>query len=146
DSLAGDLFFAKLGDNTLTLSGNNSHTAGVRVLGGILKLGSATAFGTGSATITNGALDVNGFSIATPLLTGAAGEWMNSADTDATVTINLAAGAVGTFGGPITTLGSGKLNLVFNFLPSGTGSNYSLNSPSGFVGSVTVNGVGDKLG
>lgn len=143
--LSGDLSFIKLGDHTLLLTGANSHTAGTRVEAGTLKLGSATAFGAGPATITGGTLDVNGFSIATPMLSGA-GEVINSSTTDATITIDLGASAAGAFAGILSTPSTGKLHLVFNATAGGTASNYSLNSFNTFVGSVTVNGVGDTAG
>lgn len=146
EALSGNFSFLKLGDNLLLLTGNNSHTAGTRVLGGTLKLGSATAFGTGPATITSGTLDVNGFSITTPMLSSTLGELTNTATTDATVTVNLGANTPGSFGGTISTPNTGKLHLVINASGTGPSSNYSLNSFNTFVGSVTMNGVGLTTG
>lgn len=146
ESLSGGLSFTKLGENTLLLTGANAHTGGATVTAGTLKLGSPSAFGTGPGTVNGGTLDLNGVSITTSMLNVTVGEVTNSSTTDATITINLGADVAGNNAGLLSTTSTGKLHLVINATAGGSASNYGLSSANTFVGSVTVNGVGNTAG
>jgi fibronectin-binding autotransporter adhesin len=66
-NLSGQRGIAKYGPNTLTLSGANSFTGGTLLAEGRILLSNSTAIGSGSATVTNGTLDLGGFSISNPI-------------------------------------------------------------------------------
>jgi autotransporter-associated beta strand protein len=54
NNIGGSLSFAKLGTNTLTLTGSNSYTGSTFIDGGILSLGSSNALGSTSVITFNG--------------------------------------------------------------------------------------------
>ena len=54
NNIAGSFSFAKLGTNTLTLTGSNSYTGSTFIDAGILSLGSSNALGSTSAVTFNG--------------------------------------------------------------------------------------------
>jgi autotransporter-associated beta strand protein len=58
----GAIRLVKLGSGTLVLTGSSSYTGGTVVSGGVLRLGNASAIGTGSITINGGILDMNSYS------------------------------------------------------------------------------------
>jgi fibronectin-binding autotransporter adhesin len=63
-AVVGGALVRKDGVGTLVLSGNNTYTGGTQVTAGIMRAGSATAFGTGQLNMANAAgatLDANGF-------------------------------------------------------------------------------------
>jgi fibronectin-binding autotransporter adhesin len=88
------LGLAKGGSGTLTLSGSNAYSGGTSITGGILQLGSSTAMGTGSFTMTSGTtLDLDGQTITNALTltgtgaTGTGGALINS-NTSTTAVVN----------------------------------------------------------
>ncbi len=89
----------KYGAGTLVLTGNNNNTGGVYVDTGILRAGSATAFGTGGFSLVNRAgavLDLNGFNMSTSMLSGGGSAGGN---------IQLGSGTLTLTGGPLARPG-----------------------------------------
>ena len=75
----------KFGDNTLTLSGNNSYNGGTFVNAGTLKAGSSNAFGGGVITVAGGVLDLTATNVANVI---------NITGTNASVRLQTSAGAL----------------------------------------------------
>jgi fibronectin-binding autotransporter adhesin len=122
----------KYGAGTLILTGNNNNSGGVNVQAGILRAGSATAFGTGSYTLVNRAgavLDLNGFNMSATALSGggAAGGNINLGSGTLTITTGGA-----TYSGLIT--GTGGLVMT------GAGTQALLGCDSSYTRGTTLNG------
>lgn len=79
---------------TVFLTGANTLSGVVTVEGGTLKVGSASALGTGKITVTAGTLDLNGFDIALRNLSGGATGLVtdNSVGSTANVRVNVVSG------------------------------------------------------
>lgn len=103
DTTAGDFSYAasitkgvsvaKLGINTLTLSGANTYTGNTRVSAGTLKAGNGNAFGTGTITVTGGVLDLRDFNVGNIInITGTGASVLLATSTQA-LTTNVAAGS-----------------------------------------------------
>ncbi|WP_033074182.1 autotransporter-associated beta strand repeat-containing protein [Sphingopyxis sp. MWB1] len=127
----GELY--KDGPGTMVLSGNNSYTNNTRVRGGILRAGSATAFGaTNSFWLNNTAgvlLDLNDFSATARSLIGGGSLGGNIALGTGTLTIG--DGASQTYAGAIS--GSG------NLVKSGGGNQRLAGCDSSYTGVTTIN-------
>ncbi|NYF32621.1 autotransporter-associated beta strand repeat-containing protein [Sphingopyxis sp. JAI108] len=122
----------KRGAGTLILSGVSSSTGETRVEGGILRAGSATAFGTGSFTLSNVAgavLDLNGFNMSASVLSGGGAAGGNVQLGSGTLTVG---GANGTYAGLITGTGG--------FVKTGGGTQYLSGCNSNFTGGTSVTG------
>jgi fibronectin-binding autotransporter adhesin len=122
----------KYGAGTLVLTGDNNNSGGVNVQAGILRAGSATAFGTGSYTLANVAsavLDLNGYNMSTNVLSGggAAGGNIQLGSGNLTLT-----GGTATYAGLIT--GTGSLT------KAGGGTQALLGCDSDYTGGTTVSG------
>jgi fibronectin-binding autotransporter adhesin len=125
--ISGTGTVASNGSTTWQLSGANTFTGPVLVNGGTLQAGSASAFGALSGvTVNGGTLDLNGFALATPTLSGSGGA---VALGSATLTVN--GSANGSYAGAIN--GTGGLT------KSGTGT-LTLTGTSGYSGPTTVGG------
>ena len=124
----------KYGAGTLVLTGDNNNSGGVNVQAGILRAGSATAFGTGSYTLANVAsavLDLNGYNMSTNVLSGggAAGGNIQLGSGNLTLT-----GGTATYAGLIT--GTGSLT------KAGGGTQVLSGCVSNYTGGTTVSGGG----
>ena len=122
----------KYGAGTLVLTGNNNNSGGVNVQAGILRAGSATAFGTGSYTLANVAsavLDLNGYNMSTNVLSGggAAGGNIQLGTGNLTLT-----GGTATYAGLIT--GTGSLT------KAGGGTQALLGCDSDYTGGTSITG------
>jgi autotransporter-associated beta strand protein len=117
------------GAGTLMLSSADQYGGGSVVQGGTLKVGNASALGSGSLTLSGGELDLDGFNVAIPTLSGAGGTVMTSTGSP-TLTVN--GSGSGSYYGSIT--GSG-LNLV----KSGGGM-LILDGSNSYTGGTTVTG------
>jgi len=115
------------GAGTWLLSGANTRTGLIRVENGTLRAGSATAFSTTTGvTVNGGTLDLNGFDLITPSLSGSGGNVVLGV---ANLTVNEALD--GSFSGSIT--GSGGL------IKAGKGG-LTLQGTQGYTGATSVNG------
>jgi fibronectin-binding autotransporter adhesin len=128
----------KTGTGVLTLSGVSSHSGGTWIAGGagsngILRVGSSLALGTGTVTIsgsnagTGSVLDLNGATIANPIVIQALGSGL--ADTGALQNMNTSTAAV--VNGPVVIGGGsyvgGDGSIAFNgIISGGTSIYYSL--------------------
>ncbi|WP_363799607.1 autotransporter-associated beta strand repeat-containing protein [Lysobacter firmicutimachus] len=123
----------KDGPGTLVLSGNNTYTSNTQVRGGILRAGSATAFGTTNAFVmTNGAgvlLDLNNFNVNAGALVGGGALGGNIALGTGTLTIR--DGLTQTYAGAI----GGPGNLIKN----GAGLQTLSGCNSNYTGTTTIN-------
>ncbi|WP_051885422.1 autotransporter-associated beta strand repeat-containing protein [Lysobacter antibioticus] len=134
-TVVGGGYVRKDGPGTLLLSGNNTYTGGTQVTGGILRAGSATAFGTGHLDMLNTAgalLDLNGFNTTFAWLHGGGAVGGNISLGAQTLTLssgNNAAGIV--YAGAI----SGSGNLVKN----GAQIQRLSGCNSSYTGSTTIN-------
>ncbi|MGC4016577.1 MAG: autotransporter-associated beta strand repeat-containing protein [Luteolibacter sp.] len=135
--ITGDRGFAKLGTNTLTLTGNQTYTGGTRIAGGTLALGSmipgnALAF-TGTATLNSGAFNqtFSGLSVGstfTGTLTGTGSVTVNAG--------NLSIGGTGS--GESSTLTATGLSLFIYDNASGTFSVGGNTDSGGATGTVNL--------
>lgn len=124
----------KAGPGTLLLSGTNTYTGGTTVLGGILRAGSNTAFGTGGISLANTAgvlLDLAGFSNTQAFLTGGGTTGGDVNLGAATLTLNPGGTIAQTYAGAIT--GTGGL------IKNGNGSQTLSGCNSAYSGSTVIN-------
>ncbi len=132
-------WITKLGANTLTLSGANSHSGATNLSAGVLKAGSTTAFSQSSdITVSAGAtLDLAGFSNDVGSLAGA-GTVTNSG---AATTLAIRSNTNTTFSGVIQD-GAGALSLNKSFA-SGT---LTLTGGNTYTGGTTISAGTLQLG
>ena len=100
----------KIGNGTLTLAGTNNFNGGTTIDGGTLKLGNASALGSGDLTVDAGTLDLAGYSPTVGALGGTSGTITNSVLSPATLITSIASGS-STFGGSISD-GAGQVGLI----------------------------------
>ncbi len=150
---------AKIGGDTLTLSGGNNFVGAFTVAQGLVKIGNATALGTtaGNTTVIAGAaLDLNGQTTAEPLTlsgtglvnTGSAntlGALINSSATPATVSGAITLAAAASIGGTLTGGGnitvSGAIGGAFALTKVG-GNTLTLTALNGYTGAGVVQSGG----
>lgn len=120
----------KAGAGTLVLSGNNNYTGNSFIDSGILRAGSANAFGTGAVIFNSdtATLDLNGFNSTVSSLQSSALGTVTLAG--ATLTISNGQNAI--FNGAVT--GSGSL------IKNGGGAQILTGCDSTYTGSTTING------
>ncbi len=142
------------GSNVLTLNGANGYQGGTSITGGTLKMGSATALGTGGVTITTpGILDVNATGPSIPGISGS-GTVDNTNASSTTIILNPASGtstftgAIQNTGGAVTIDKQGAGTQVLNGSDTYTGGTtidagtLSINSDSSLGntgGTLTIN-------
>lgn len=115
------------GSGTWVIGGANNFTGNVTVTSGTLKVGNAAAFGLANGLIVNGGtLDLGGFDLVAPSLTGTGGTVALGAQT---LTVDAKAAQV--FGGSIT--GTGGLR------KSGAGT-LTLTGTNSYTGATTIGG------
>ncbi len=102
--ISGTGALVKRGTGTLTLSGPNTYSGSTSINAGTLKAGSATAFGSGSAIVSNGAaLDLNG-----QTMTSAGGLTLNGSGISNSGSLLNSSSHPATYAG-LVTLGSDSL-------------------------------------
>ncbi|WP_261370115.1 beta strand repeat-containing protein, partial [Lysobacter antibioticus] len=117
------------GAGTWVLTGANTYTGSTIVDSGVLRAGSAGAFGASSSFVVNGGtLDMNGFDKTLPNITGSGG---TVALGSAILTLQGASGGTGTYAGSIT--GSGGLTKL-------GASTQTLTGASTYTGDTTIAG------
>jgi autotransporter-associated beta strand protein len=144
---------SKAGAGTLVLSGSNSFAGNVGVTAGILRMGHASALGTGTTTVSSGAtLDVNGFSRTLPLTvsgTGLSGNYqqntLGSIINSSTTSASTISGSV-TFGAA-TAIGNAGLgwtrpNAAAATIPTAGAGDLTLSGP--VSGAFAFTKVGDN--
>ncbi|HYZ45185.1 MAG TPA: autotransporter domain-containing protein, partial [Xanthobacteraceae bacterium] len=143
-TISGSGRLVKVGDGTLTLSGNNSYQGGTIVSAGTLAVGSSRAIGTGALTLADGTTlqaAANGLALANAVrLNGGV-----TVDTQSN-TMTLSGPISGT--GGLDKIGSGTLTLTGASTYTGT-TNVSegvLNVTGSLVSTVSVNSGGTLMG
>jgi len=152
DTSAGDFTYAsnipsttrglaKLGANTLTLTGANRYAGGTTVFDGTLQIGNSAALGSGGLTVgSNGTVDLNGISLsALPSLNGAPGAVITDNSVPAVqpvptlLAVDIASGG-STYAGSITK-GSNEQDIAFAKGGAGT---LVLSGSDSYRGGTTV--------
>ncbi|MGO4322607.1 autotransporter-associated beta strand repeat-containing protein [Pseudomonas sp. KB_12] len=132
---AGTLY--KRGPGTLVLSGNNTYTGGTVVdQAGILRAGSATAFGSGYLNMGNVAgatLDANGFNPSFTWLQGGGTTGGNINLGGQTLTINTGNNTAG-------VAYAGNINGTGNLVKNGAQTQRMTGCNNGYTGTTTING------
>ena len=125
----------------LTLSGTNDYSGGTTLTVGTLKLGNASALGSGPVTVNGGLLDLNGTSVTMGSLGGTGGAIVDlSAGAGiTTLTVTQAVNATCT-----TPISNGVAKTV-SFVKTGNGI-LTLSNTNTFAGAVTISGGTLKLG
>lgn len=127
---------------TLMLSGDNTYSGGTTLTAGTLKLGSATALGTGAVTLSAGLIDLNGTSPTVGSLSGAsAGAIVDTSEGSGTTTFTVHQTANTTCSSTI----SNGVSKTVAFTETGTGV-LTLNATNTFTGAFTVSGGTLRLG
>jgi autotransporter-associated beta strand protein len=124
----------KSGTGTMVLTGNNTHGGGVNLTAGTLLVNSATAFGTGTVTLTAGTIDVPTGPITVP--TNNPVTIAGSFTFGGTNNLTFGAGAVSSSGNPTITLNGTNSTLTFGGVLTNTLANNQ---------TTTVNGPGNTL-
>ncbi|WP_408953732.1 autotransporter-associated beta strand repeat-containing protein [Lysobacter sp. Hz 25] len=128
----------KDGPGTLVLSGNNTYSGGTHVTGGILRAGSATAFGTGQLDMNNTAgatLDLNGFNAAFAWIAG-------GGTTGGNINLGAQTLTIGTGNGNITSgvVYAGNISGTGNLVKNGAQYQRLSGCNSTYTGTTTING------
>ena len=130
----GGLIVSGSGASVVTLSAANGYSGGTRLTSGILKVGNASALGTGTAAVDGGTLDLNGQSLLIGALSGSNGGVITSTVAGpASLTTDFTGNS--TYAGTITD-GAGGLGIV-SLLKTGTGTLH-LTGSNGYTGGTTV--------
>jgi autotransporter-associated beta strand protein len=137
--------------NALTLSGANTFTGGLTINAGTVRLNNASAAGTGTLTITGGAID-NTTGAAITLANSNAQNWNGNFAFTGTQNLNLGTGAVAmnasrevTVNGNTLTVGGAISGSTFGITKLGIGT-LALNGANTFTGSLNVNAGNVTLG
>ncbi|MCG7508976.1 autotransporter-associated beta strand repeat-containing protein [Mesorhizobium retamae] len=140
----------KYGAGTLVLAGNNNNTGGVNAQAGILRAGSATAFGTGSFTLANvagAAIDLNGYNMSPNVISGGGAAGGTIALGSGTLTLT---GGTATYSGLITGTGGLVKAGGGTQVLDGCASNYtgatSITGGQVQVQCLTIGGVNSSIG
>jgi autotransporter-associated beta strand protein len=124
--LSGPAPLVKSGPGTLSLSGNNSHSAGISILAGTLSMGSSAALGPSTVTLSGGTLAMSSFAPPNPIhvtenstISGGSGggtHGVRNISGSGTLTLNTTSvfdleGSLTSFTGRIALAGSGSFRL-----------------------------------
>ena len=129
-NIAGNVGLAKLGVNTLALTGSNTYGGATAVNGGVLAAGAANALSPSSAiTVSGGTLDASGFA-------------------NKVASLNIAGGGLNLgLGNTLTSNGTAALNGGLNVSGTGTLGNYRLLAYTSRTGAFTgVTGLNPNYG
>ncbi|PUE51435.1 hypothetical protein B9Z45_14730 [Limnohabitans sp. 2KL-17] len=150
--ISGTGSVTKLGTGAVTFTGSNSYSGGTTVSEGVIAAGSATAFGSGRVTVSDGAsLNLNGRTLANALTMTGAGYGTAGALFNSSVSAAAVSGAI-TLAGVTTIKNNGGLTLsggvdgAYALTLNPTNSTPALVTMSGAVGgttplsSITANG------
>ena len=96
----------KAGAGTLALSGSNTYSGGTTIGNGTVRVGNASALGTGGLTVNGGTLDLNGNSLSVTNLSGAGGRVTSTGSGTSTLTATVASGTSGYAGDIINGTGA----------------------------------------
>jgi autotransporter-associated beta strand protein len=107
----GGLVLADSSNGALILTASNSYRGGTAITGGVLEIGNAAALGGGGVAVDGGTLDLYGYSVTLPSLSGAAGTITNNGGFLAILTVSQS--ATTTFAGSLQD-GAGPLALVMD--------------------------------
>jgi fibronectin-binding autotransporter adhesin len=138
DGSSKNLGLTKNGTGTLTLSGANTYSGGTTVSLGTLTLGNSSALGSGSVTLNGGTLDLYGYSVTVPLLSGANSFINDSSSGSGSSCLAVDNASDCTYFGRIEI---GPHNRAIALAKSGPGI-FTLGSSSGnyYTGGTTING------
>ena len=150
---AGTIFgtggLTKIGDGTLTLSGNNTYSGGTGVNAGTLQAGAEDVFGTGVMFVAaNGLLDINDFNQRIGALSGAGNIMLGAATLTTVGNLDSTFSGIISGSGALTKEGGGKLELTGTSTYTGpTTVNAGTLIVNGSIASeVTVNDGGMLMG
>jgi fibronectin-binding autotransporter adhesin len=140
----GTLGVTKLGSGTLTLSGTNTYTGPTRVEAGVLRMGSATAFGSGNnVVLAGGEIDLSVFGATVGTLTVGGTDAAVTGSGTLTVGGNVTYTSTPTGGRIETGLDLGGAARTFTVGGDGTGSNaLTVSGPITSAGGITKVGTG----
>lgn len=132
-TMSGSGRVVQSGAGTLTLSGDNTYTGGNVITGGVLRVGHANALGatSGSMTVNNGTLNLNGQSVTVGALSGSNGGLITSGTAGA-ITLTANQSTTTTYAGIIQN-GSGTVA----FIKQGSGT-LTLSGNNTYTGNTTV--------
>ncbi len=125
----------------LLLSGDNTYSGGTAHTAGTLKLGSATALGTGPVTVSGGTLDLNGNSATLGSLSATGGAIVDTAAGSGTTTLTVNQTASTTCAIPL----SNGVTRALALTKTGDGV-LTLSHTNAFTGAVTISGGALRLG
>jgi autotransporter-associated beta strand protein len=142
--ISGGMALNKLGSNTLTLSGANSHTGGTTLTAGLLNIDSAQALGTGTFIIAGvGTID-NTTSAAITLSTNNTQTWNANFTFAGTQDLNLGSGPVTLGGDKTVTVGDRTLTVggviggAYSLIKAGSGT-LALGGANTYTGTTLLN-------
>ena len=139
--LAGGGGLTKIGTGVLLLSGTDTYSGSTTVTGGTLQLGNSAALGSGGLAVgAGGTLDLNGFGVTLPTVSGSAGATITDNSTPAAPPIPTAlvadiASGSSTYAGAITKGANGQ-DIALTKIGNGT---LVLSGTSNYTGGTTIN-------
>jgi fibronectin-binding autotransporter adhesin len=132
-AVSGSGNVVQIGSGRVVLAAINGYSGGTTVNNGTLALGSAAALGTGGLAANGGTLDLEGYSLAVPSFSGAAGTVTDYGSGGGTTTLTVDQAITTAFGGQIV---NGPMNLLALTL-TGPGT-LILSGTNSYTGGTTV--------
>ena len=124
------------GTGTFLFNSANTYTGGTTIsTGAAVKLGNASALGSGILTMAGGTLDLNNLGLTVGALAGNSGTILNGAVGNATLTFNVASGVSASSGASIVD-GTGTVAVV----KGGATGSLTLTGVNGYSGGTTISG------